>query len=172
MAMWSVRYPSTDCSRAMLSTPPVLVAFAMLIHTTSPRLGRDTARCLPSVVANMSSTNWSCPSPGSSRTRRKSASRAGFRRMSRSSCALSGTRLTPVLSTSREFSSMIVAVPAQLLPTHMTSRKSTATWVVVSADAGLTTAAPAPARLRASARLPRTAIRGRTMGILPGVLGF
>ena len=48
----------------MLSAPPVLVALAMSIQTTSPKLGRDTARCLPSVVVNMSSTYWSWPSPG------------------------------------------------------------------------------------------------------------
>ena len=61
--MWSERWPSIGCSRKMLSGRPG-TAFAMSIQTTSAKLGRETARYLPSLVVNMSSTYWSCPSPG------------------------------------------------------------------------------------------------------------
>ena len=61
--MWSVRWPSIGCSRTMLSVRPA-TALATSIHTTSAKLGRETARYFPSLVVNMSSTYWSCPSPG------------------------------------------------------------------------------------------------------------
>jgi hypothetical protein len=61
--MWSVRKPSICCSRTMLSAFPA-VALAKSIQTTSAKLGRETATYLPSLVVNMSSTYWSCPSPG------------------------------------------------------------------------------------------------------------
>ncbi len=41
--MWSLRCPSIGCSRTIESGSPA-VAFAMSIHTTSAKLGRDTAR--------------------------------------------------------------------------------------------------------------------------------
>ena len=48
---------------AGISPGPAAAAFAMSIHTTSDRLGRETATYFPSRVVNASSTYWSCPSP-------------------------------------------------------------------------------------------------------------
>jgi hypothetical protein len=56
-AMWSERKPDTGNRQR---TAPV----ARSIETTSAKLGRDATSAAPSGVVYMSSTNWSCPSPG------------------------------------------------------------------------------------------------------------
>jgi hypothetical protein len=56
-AMWSARNPDTGNRHR---SAPVRRS----METTSAKLGRDTTSALPSGVAYMSSTSWSCPSPG------------------------------------------------------------------------------------------------------------
>ncbi len=71
-AMWSERYP--DTGKRQLTRPE-----ATSMDTTSAKLGRETTTAEPSGVVNMSSTNWSCPSPALSRMPRKKASFTGLR---------------------------------------------------------------------------------------------
>lgn len=70
-AMWSERNP--DTGKRQLTLP-----VARSIDTTSAKLGRETTRAEPSGVEYMSSTNWSCPSPGPCRIPRKNASLMGL----------------------------------------------------------------------------------------------
>ena len=64
IAMWSARFPSTLVRQ-------MIALVRRLIATTSARLGRDTYSTRPLCEENMSSTNWSCPSPTASRIPRK-----------------------------------------------------------------------------------------------------
>ncbi len=64
IAMWSARFPSTFVRQ-------MIWWVLRLIATTSARLGRDTYSTRPLCDENMSSTNWSWPSPTCSRIARK-----------------------------------------------------------------------------------------------------
>src|SRR4051812_18211615 len=77
--------------------------------------------------------------------------------MSASSWSLSGMRFTPRLSTLREWESTIEAVPAQLLPTHITSRRpvGAAAWL----GSAVCTAARAAGIETGKAGGARTAVR-------------
>ena len=62
--MWSERTPST-------AKRHTIFCVLRLIATTSANEGREITTRLPSLEEYMSSTNWSCPSPISSRIARK-----------------------------------------------------------------------------------------------------
>ena len=64
IAMWSARFPSTFVRQMIFR----VLRFSAI---TSARLGRETYRRRPLREENMSSTNWSCPSPTAWRIARK-----------------------------------------------------------------------------------------------------
>ena len=64
IAMWSARLPSTLVRQ-------MIFLLRRLNATTSARLGRETYSTRPLCEENMSSTNWSWPSPTASRMPRK-----------------------------------------------------------------------------------------------------
>ncbi len=112
IAMWSERCPSMG-KRQTIS--PVL----RLMPTTSAKLGRETYTKRPSCDVNMSSVNWSLPSPTACLIARKKASRSGSLWISAMRSSLSGI----VLIRARRLNvcaSTMSAVPSQLLPTNIT----------------------------------------------------
>lgn len=120
-----------------------------LMETTSAKLGRETTIDAPSGVEYMSSTNWSWPSPTLFRIVMKAIHRIGSALISAIRASLSGMTLTrPTFAKSPE-DLMTSAVPSQLLPTNITSRRSAA------ALAGVAVTAAEAVRASAAATAPR-----------------